>query len=232
MGRTRNYGYGYESETEQEDFIGDLLSGVLGSAASGLLSEVEEEQYAGDLLEINSEDELEEFLGDLFGKAVKGISNFAKSDVGQALGQAVKTMAKKSLPAIGGALGSYVAPGIGTSVGTQLGTMASGLIGELPFEVEPQAIDHEVAKRIVRIGAEAARQASRMGSSGEPPTSVASKAIVNAVNKIAPATLVQAGMRPRRQRHFAEMEIDRQVPTSRREGRWHRRGRNIVLLDV
>ncbi|WDZ82900.1 hypothetical protein [Micromonospora cathayae] len=227
MARSKTMTY----EIDGDNFLGDMLSGVLGSVVPGILSESQEAELANELLEVSSEEELEEFLGDLFNSAVRGISNFAKSDVGQAVIDGAKTLVKKGLPAVGGALGSFVAPGIGTTIGTRLGTMASGLINELPVEVEPQELDHEVAKRIVQIGAEAARQASRLAPSGEPPTSVASKAIVNAVSKIAPAALVQTRVRPRR-RQFGEFMIDGSVSASRREGRWQRRGQNIVLLDV
>ena len=60
----------------------------------------------------------------------------------------------------GGALGSMIAPGIGTALGSQLGSMASNL-----FEMELEGMDHEqaefeTARRYVQLAASAAQNAA------------------------------------------------------------------------
>src|SRR5436190_6203108 len=77
-----------------------------------------EMELAAELLEITNEQELEQFLGDI----VKSVGSFVKGPVGQALGGVLKNVAKTALPAVGGALGTMIAPGIGTAIGSQLGS--------------------------------------------------------------------------------------------------------------
>src|SRR5262249_51811882 len=48
-----------EFEDEQEDFLGGLLSSVLGGEVAGPLAEQEEMELASQLLEVGSEQELE-----------------------------------------------------------------------------------------------------------------------------------------------------------------------------
>src|SRR5262250_2399281 len=57
-----------EFEDEQEDFLGGLLSSVLGGEVAGPLAEQEEMELASQLLEVGSEQELEQFIGNLFKK--------------------------------------------------------------------------------------------------------------------------------------------------------------------
>ena len=78
-------------------------------------SEFEESELAEELLNVQSEEELEQFLGSLVKKAWRGVKKFAKSKVGRALGGVLKKIAKKALPIAGGALGSFIPiPGVGT----------------------------------------------------------------------------------------------------------------------
>jgi hypothetical protein len=191
-----------ELEAEDEDFLGDLggiVSSVLGGELEGPLGELEEKALANSLLRVQSEEELEQFLGGLFKKAARGIGNFARSSTGKALGGMLKGLAKKALPMVGGALGSMVAPGIGTAIGSKLGGMAGGLF-ELEGEMSEDELEFEVARRVVRIGASAANRAARTAHAG-PPAKVARHAIVTATRRHAPAAL-PASVHPRfRARH-------------------------------
>ena len=92
-------------------------------------SEAEEIALAMELLEVASEEELEQFLGKVF----KKIGRFAK----------------KALPFVGKALGSFIPiPGVGTAIGGALGSLASRAIkGE-------QELDE--ARRFVRLTGTAA----------------------------------------------------------------------------
>ena len=151
---------GEASETQEQQFLGDILGSVLGGEVASPLSEAHAFELASELLEISSEEELEQFLGGLFNKVAKGVGGFIKSPIGRALGGVLKNVAKKALPVVGGALGSFVAPGIGTALGTKLGSMASGLF-EVELEGMPQEqAEFEVARRYVNLAASAAKHAA------------------------------------------------------------------------
>ena len=155
---------------------------VGGGEVVSPLSEAQEIQLASELLEISSEEELEQFLGSL----IKKVGGFVKGPIGQALGGVLKSVAKRALPFVGGALGSFV-PGIGTAIGTKLGSMASGLF-EMELESMPQEqAEFEVARRIVGLTAAAARSAAQARPRpGVSPHTIARAAIATAARAYAP----------------------------------------------
>jgi uncharacterized protein (DUF697 family) len=173
----------YEGESETEQFLGDILGTVLGSEFETPLSEAQESELAAELLEITNEQELEQFLGNVF----KSVGGFIKSPVGRALGGALKNVAKKALPVVGGALGSMVVPGLGTAVGSKLGSMASGMF-EVELEAMPaEAAEFEVARRVVNTAASAAHHAAMARPRpGVSPQTVARAAIAAGARHHAP----------------------------------------------
>ena len=175
-------GFG-EYEYEGEQFLGDILGSVLGSEYEAPLSEEQETELAAELLEIGSEQELEQFLGNVF----RSVGGFLKSPVGRALGGVLKNVAKKALPMVGGALGSMVAPGIGTAVGSKLGSMASRMF-EVELEAMPaEAAEFEAARRFVNLAASAARHAANARPRpGVTPQMVARAAVTAAARQHAP----------------------------------------------
>src|SRR5262249_3056083 len=93
-------------------------------------------------------------------------------------------------------LGSLVAPGVGTAIGSKLGSMASGL-----FEVELEALpgeqaEFEVARRLVGLSAAAARAAATARPQrAVSPHTLARAAVAPAARRYAPGlrrTLVQS----------------------------------------
>jgi hypothetical protein len=88
---------------------------------------------------------------------------------------------------VGGALGSMVAPGIGTALGSKLGSMAGNLF-EMEGEISHEELEFEMARRVVRIGATAANRAARLAPTA-PPARVARRAVVQAARIHAPAAL-------------------------------------------
>jgi uncharacterized protein (DUF697 family) len=171
---------------ENERFLGDILGALTGEAGSGL-SEAQEVELATELMELSGEEELEQFLGNIFKRVVKGVGSFVRSPIGKALGGILKTVAKKALPIVGGALGSFVAPGVGTAIGSKLGSLASGLF-EIPGEMPQEQAQFEVARRVVRLAAASARNAA----AARPvptinPRTVARAAVARAARQVAPA---------------------------------------------
>ncbi len=184
LGEFGEYG---EQEAENEQFLGGILGSLLGGEVLSPLNEAQEVALANELLEISSEEELEQFLGKLFKRVAKGVGGIIKSPVGRALGGVLKSVAKKALPVVGGALGSMVAPGIGTAIGSKLGSMAGGL-----FEVELEGMsteqaEFEVARRYVALSAAAARNAAlARPRPGIPARTVANASVARAARTYAP----------------------------------------------
>src|SRR3954470_4976712 len=152
-------------------------------------AEAEVAELAAELLEVTSEEELEEFLGKLASTVGRGAKSFMKSGVGKAVGGALKSIAKTALPAVGGALGSFLLPGVGTAIGARLGSMAGGLLEVGEAEALGEAEDeYEAAQRHVRFAQDAYKNASR-APRNTPPRAVARAATVTAAPRHAPGLL-------------------------------------------
>lgn len=140
-----------------------------GGAQEGPFSEAQEMELALELLSVSSEAELDQFLGGLFKGALKGLKKVG-SAIGKAakpLGRALKGIAKKALPMVGGALGSFIPiPGVGTAIGSALGGAVAKAL-ELEFSgMEYEQQEFEMARRFVRIAGTAAQLAA--ASDGSP----------------------------------------------------------------
>lgn len=186
------------------------------SARNTPFSEQQELELAAELLEVSSDAELEAFLGKLVSSAARGISNFARSSTGKAIGGFLKGVAKKALPIAGTALGNLVAPGIGGMIGGKLGSVASSLF-ELELEgMSPEDQEFEVARRFVRFAGATANAAARQGTAGDPQ-SIANQAIRQAARIYAPGLLKTTLPQPRQRAN---------------SGRWIRQGDRIILLGL
>jgi hypothetical protein len=197
------------------------------------LDEVEEMELANELLAVSNEEELDQFLGKLFKKVGKGLRKFGKG-IGRfvrPLGGLLKGIAKKALPFVGGALGSFIPiPGVGTAVGSALGSAASKLL-----EVDLEGMDNEdqefeLARRFVRMASAATAKAAATSPDADPKA-----AAIRAIK--AAAQQLGAGDR----------EMDGEIPSRRaiggvpgasgprrrgRAGRWYRRGNAVVLVGA
>jgi uncharacterized protein (DUF697 family) len=230
----------YQSEAPQSALemgaMGETQGYVSGELESPL-NEQQETALAQELLEITNEEELEEFLGNIFKGVAKAVGGVIRSPIGQALGGVLKNVAKTALPIVGGALGSFVAPGIGTALGSKLGSMASGLF-ELELEGLPQEVQEmEVARRFVRLSAASARQAA-FAPPNVPPRYVAERAVTTVARRHAPGLLRGVPVLPLRTAAVdygddGSYGYDEPPSSGRpRAGRWVRRGRRYILLDT
>jgi uncharacterized protein (DUF697 family) len=204
-----------EFETDQFEFEGE-------TDLESPFDEVEEMDYAAELLSIQSEEELDQFLGKLIKRAGRGLSKIGK--VFRPLGGVLKGLAKKALPFVGGALGSFIPiPGVGTAVGTALGSAVSKAL-EAEFEgLDPEDQEFEMAKRFVRVAGAAVKQAANAGSDADPQAAVKS-AVVAAARRHVPnlSNVTRNGA----------AQSGAGASGRRSSGRWIRRGRKIVLLGV
>ena len=147
--------------------------------------ESQEMELVNELLEVTSEQELEQFLGNLFRRAASAVGGAIRSPLGRALTDTLKNVARQALPVAAGALGNLVVPGLGGQVGSRVGSMASQMF-EMELEaMNEQEAEFEVARRFVRLATTAARQAARASGSG-PPRAVARAALITAARRHAP----------------------------------------------
>jgi len=136
-----------------------------------LMTEDEEEALAAELLGVNSEEELDQFLGGLFRK-VRGAAKFVARNAGPLSG-ALKAIAAKALPHLGGILGTAIPiPGVGTMLGKALGGAASRLLQSELDHLEAEQQDYEMSKRFVRLASQAFRQAGRIRGRATPAATV------------------------------------------------------------
>ncbi len=196
---------GYGELAEMEMTAGEI---------SSPLGEAQEIELASEMLEVSSEQEMEQFLGKVIGTVGRAAGRFVQSDTGRALGGILKDAARQALPVVGRAVGQWVSPGRGGDIGAQLATQAGRIFGLELEGLSPEDKEFEVARQFVRFAATAAQQAG-LTPPGAPPAAVARTAAATAARLYAP------GFFPRLQGRSSLV-----WPHS---GRWVRRGRTIVL---
>jgi uncharacterized protein (DUF697 family) len=178
-------------------------------------------------MEVNSEEELDYFLGDVISSAADAVGKFVSSPTGQALGSGLKSVAKQLLPVAGQALGGYVGGGAGSQIGGALGSAAAGL---LDSEVEEQ--EWEAANTFVKLASEATKKAAE-APPGVDPHAVAEHAIVEAAKIHAPHLVPHlTGEGHGMEGHCGCHQHRHHHGGMRHHGRWYRHGEKIVLVGV
>jgi hypothetical protein len=146
------------------------------------------------------------------------------------LGPALKQVAKATLPIAGGALGSLIpVPGVGTALGSALGSMVANALEMETVGLEPGQADLERARRFVAIARSTVRDAAAaLGSA--PPAVVANTALTNAVMQHVPA----AG--PAVAALASQLQVSRATPSAvspaTQSGTWQRHGDHIVVQGL
>lgn len=166
-----------------------------------------ETELAMELLALTSEQELDQFLGNVFKSVWQGVKKVGSTigKVAAPLGGALKAVAKQALPFVGGALGSLIPiPGVGTALGTALGGAVSQALEMELGELAGEQQELEMARRFVRIAGDAAR----LAAAGDGGPAALRAALSEAVRNHVPAA---------------------EAPLAE-NGRWRRHGDNIVVL--
>lgn len=203
------------------------------------ISESEEVELAMELLGVSNEAEWEQFLGKLFkgiGRGIKKVGSVLKP-----LGGVLKGLAKQALPLVGGALGSFIPiPGVGTAIGSALGTAVSKAL-EMEFgEMEAEEAEFEIARRFVRVAASAAQQAGN-AAPGTPPLAAVREALLAAARAHVPSfaaneaeLMGEAEAQAEYEGEYpGEFEYQGEAESGRAmSGRWHRRGGHIVVSGI
>jgi len=213
-------------EYEYGELGGEYEGELEGERSSTLVPEHRELELASELLEVGSEQELEQFLGDLISGAAGAVGRFAESPTGRAVGGILKDAARKALPILGQAVGGYVAPSGGGDWGRRAGAAASQL-----FELELEGLssedkEFELARRYVQWARAAARTAARTaGRMQAPPQAIARSAAVHSARRYAPGLLSLIDPASNGATG-AVVGARAHAPLT---GRWVRRGRYVVV---
>jgi hypothetical protein len=180
------------------------------------------------LMDVNSEQELDYFLGDVISSATSAVGDFINSPTGQQLGSALKSVAKQVAPQVLTAVGNRLVPGIGGTVGGAVGTAISSALGDS----EAEQMEWEAANSFVNIAGEAAKKAAA-APPGADPQAVARHAIIEAAKIHAPGWVgYLTGEGPHH--HFCGCGYDHHHHHHHHahEGRWYRHGQHIIVEGV
>jgi hypothetical protein len=199
------------------------LQGFATNMDEGVFSEAQEMELASQLLELNSEQELEQFLGDLISKAGKAIGSFVKSPIGNAIGGVLKSAAKVALPIAGGALGTFVGGPMGTAIGSKLGSMADQALGPELEGLSPEDREFEAARQFVRFAGDTVKNALQAPRSFDPAT-VARAAASEAAREYIPGLTDHS--------FGGEEAGHRQHHHHRHRSQWSRQNDTIVVFGV
>jgi len=172
----------HDIDRTQVAYSGETESYEMASEAP-VLTEAEEMELASELMELETEEEFENFLGDIISGVANAAGGLIGPGAGNALGGLLKGAAKKLLPIAGTIAGGYFGGPAGASIG---GKLAGSLAGSLEMETNEQ--EWEAAKTFVRFAADAARNAA-LAPEGEDAHVTAQQATVDAAQRHAPELL-------------------------------------------
>jgi len=191
-------------------------------SGEGVFSESEQMELAAELLEINNEEELEQFLGDLIKKAGSAIGSVVKSPIGRAIGGVLKTAASKALPLAGTALGGFLGGPLGAQLGGGLASMAGSALGLELEGLSPEDREFEASKQFIKFAGETVKNALQAAPNADP-AAAAKAAAAEAARTHAPG-LLNSGPSGGGQGATSS--------GGAKHGRWVRRGNQIVLHGV
>lgn len=217
----------FESFETDEIDLGEI--GIYGEQTlygESEMDEIEEMQWATELLAVTSDEELDQFLGKFFKRVGKSLGPALKG-VAKTVAPVLKTVAKTAIPIAGRALGTAFGGPIGGMIGGKLGDAATKIFG---LEIEGMSGEDqsfEVARRVVRFGADAVRRAGATAATGAVTPQAMSHAVRAAAKTHAPGLLRPAVM-PGRPVGTTIGTAASLAPT----GRWIRRGHAIVVLGA
>jgi uncharacterized protein (DUF697 family) len=185
------------------------------------LSEEQQMDLASHLMELETEEEFENFLDDLISKGVKAVGGFIDSPTGQAVGHVLKDAAKKILPVVGTAIGGRFGGEAGAQIGGALGQAGADA---LEAEAEAEEREWEAANVFVRVAVNALDNAVNAPRSADP-YELAHHAVHEAMRRHAPG----AARAWRRRHHEGGARNGMQ---HHHTGHWVRDGHTITVYGI
>lgn len=214
----------YESLDDDEEYEGLFEFESPHFSGEGILDEDEEMALAAELLNVSDDEELEQFFGKIFKKAKRWGKKMNRA-TGGLLGKALRKVAKKALPVVGGALGNFIVPGAGGLIGAKLASHAGKMFGLELEGMDQDEQEFEVARKFVRFASQAAADAADNEAFMSPQQAVR-QAIVSSSRLHAPGLAHSRGRNTRGRDHRSNRSGHSSA------GRWVRQGRNIILTGA
>lgn len=150
-----------------------------------------EMELATELLEVQTEEELDQFLGKLIRRAApQGVRNFLQSNAGRALGGVLKRVAKHALPIAGKVVGGMFGGPLGAKIGGGIGKFATRAFGLELEGLSAEDQEFELSKAFVRFAATAARGVQADPKARSQPKNAVKAGIIRAARVHAPGLLV------------------------------------------
>jgi hypothetical protein len=209
----------YPGETEAE-YPGETVGEFPGEYQEAM-SEDEELALAAELMDVRSEEEMEQFLGKLFRKVASGATNFLRSPAGQRLGNVLRQVASKYVFPMGAsAIGGLVGGPPGAMIGGQLAGPAAQAMGLEVGGLSEDEAQFSIGRQFIRLAYDAARRAAAANPQLDP-NQIVRFAVTQAARRFAPGLLSTAA---------PPVPVTSIAGSSR--GVWIRRGRTIVLFGV
>jgi hypothetical protein len=177
----------------------------------------EHEALVTELLELETEDEFEGFLGSLLQHAARSVGGSLSSPTGHSLGSLLK-----------GAAGQlFQGGGQPRARGRQDAELEGEEYELTEAELEGQA--REAAATFVKLAEDSGRLAAQAPQAA-PPAAVASDALAQAAQTHAPRLLKSPSLGSRAP--AVSFRAPARFPTGRRAGRWFRVGNQVVLIGL
>ncbi|HLK70273.1 MAG TPA: hypothetical protein VKU19_42880 [Bryobacteraceae bacterium] len=205
----------YSPQMEFSEGLGEIPAEPRGV----VLTEGEETELAAEFLGLNSDTEMEQFLGKLIHNIGHSVGKWVKSPQGQALVGVLKNVAKTALPLAGGALGTVVGGPAGGMIGSNLASMAGSLLGLELEGLSPEDRDLEASRQFIRFASQTVANSLDADPRADPLETV-HHAAREAARLYLPGLL------------DLERNGGRGHRNSRRTGRWIRQGDRIILFGV
>lgn len=197
---------------EYQEYEGETLN------EGEVFNEGELLELASEMLEVNSEAELDQFIGKAIRKAARKLRRAVRSPLGNALGGYLKGLAKAAIPLGAGALGGMVAGPLGTRIGSSLAKSGLGMIGFEAETLEAEDQEFEGAKAYAKTLGSAVQSAVQAPPTVDP-IEVARQSVQAARAKYTAGNL---GGTSSQKRHL-------KFPT---QGKWYRNGEDLVLRGI
>lgn len=199
-------------ELESEGFATNELEGFPFDRESEM-----ELEAAQQFLELESEGELEGFLGNLLSRAAGVVGNVVRNPtVQKTLRTTVHGALNAGIPAVAGAIGKHYFGDQGATWGKRAGKSLASMLGI------GEANELEAARRIGRTVLDAARQVEPLLRQGQPVQTAVKNAVASAIGTHLPgmATAAPVAGRPVT------------IGAHPQSGRWVRENGRVVLLGL
>ncbi len=202
--------------------------------AQGAAQEMQENELAYELLHVQSEAELDYFLGKLLKRAWGGVKKLYNSPAGQALkGQVVsglKSVGRQALPKLGAKIGGYIGGQSGADWGAKAGSWAADrYLNEYEAEYDNEL---PLARNFIRTARQTAGMIARQAQTGQPVNRRVVHGILSQAARQNFPGLLWAARGTGAMQHEADEPTSPMPEQPQSSGTWYRQGNQLILTGV